>query len=377
MIRILYLTDVIMSSRAGSEQHLCWLLKNVPEPEFERHFVVTSHLERAEASDFAVPPVVLSETCGAGKWNWWRRVRALARYIREHQIDLVQAFSPMGELNALLAVKLAGRGRIIGNRRDCGYHLNWKSRLIYRLMRWNRTIYIANSEAARQAAHQSDKTPLERITVIRNPVAFERFERGLAHPITRDALSIPPDVPVVGMVATVRVIKDHGTLLRAAVDVLRHHPATRFLMIGEDAFGHMAVQQRLAEELGIADHVLWYGGLDNPIRILPTFDVAVLSSFSESFSNAVLEYAVAGLPSVVSNVGGLGELVADGKTGFLVPPQDPAAMADRIVALLDNPAERRQFGDAARQFVLERYDEKRILNEYLDFYRKSVEFSKI
>lgn len=378
-MRILYLIDEIWKGRGGSEQHLFWLLRCLPSG-FERHFIVFSYVHEADPATFPQRPIILTEQCGGGKGSWFKRLRFLARYIKEQRIDIVQTFSPLGELAGVLAVRLARRGTVLGNRRDCGYHINWKTRCIYRISRFFRTHYVANSEAAKQAAIRNEGTPPERFTVIRNPVSHMRFEEASQNPASREAilekLGKPgsPDgdkgQPLVGMIATVRTIKDHETFLRAIPIILRSHPETLFPMIGECDPVHLEHLKRLDEELHISENVIWFGGIDNPIRLLPLLEIGVLSTHSESFSNAVLEYAASGLPAVVSNVGGLGEIVRDGETGYLVPPQDPEALAAAVIRLLDDPELRKKMGKCARYFVQENYAEKIVLEHYAALYQK-------
>lgn len=371
-LRILYLIDDLWSSRGGSEQHLLWLLDTIPSPEFEKHFVIFSLCRTQSDLVAARNPLILGEMFGAGRKTWWKRLRYLVKYIRENEIDLIQAFSPMGELVAVLAVRMARRGKVIGNRRDCGYNRQAKLRWIFWLARILGTRYIANSEAARQAAFRNNKTPLESITVIRNPISRRRIDEGLNNPLKREDLPVPKtsdDERIVGMVATVRSIKDYETLIRAAKIVLVKHPETWFLCVGEQQPKHLAELKEIAATLNVEDRFCWYGGIDNPTKIAPLFDVAVLSTHSESFSNAVLEYAAAKRPIVVSDVGGLGEIVEDGRSGFLVPPENPEVLAEKILRFLDEPEIGRQFGHAAREFVFRQYDEKIILKQYLAFYR--------
>ncbi|MDR0336504.1 MAG: glycosyltransferase [Planctomycetaceae bacterium] len=370
-IRILYLIDDLWSSRGGSEQHLLWLLENIPNSEFDKHFVIFSTLWHPEPNILKHQPLVLGERYGTTYWSWLRRLWVLVRLIRQWNIDLVQAFSPMGELAAVFAVRFAFRGQVIGNRRDCGYDRRLKYRTINRLSGFFRTKYIANSEAARQTAFRNDQTPLESITVIRNPIATDRFQNGLIAPLKREELPISEKArqgKLVGMVASVRPIKDYASLIRAAKIVLEKIPDTWFLCVGEPQECHKKELQLLAEELGISEQILWYGGIDNPFTIIPNFDVAVLSSHSESFSNSVLEYAVAERPIVVSDVGGLGEIVENNQTGFVVPPQNPNALAEKILCLLENPELGKTFGKRAKEFVFEKYNEKNILRQYIDYY---------
>lgn len=370
--RILYVIDDLWSSRGGSEQHLLWLLRTVPDSEFEKHFIIFSSLWNSEDVVLEKNPIILGQRFGLGCRSWPRRLRFLARYVRERDIELVHAFGAMGELVATLAAGSERRGRVIANRRDCGYDRRCKIRWIHWIGRRRGNRYIANSEAAKTAAFRLDETPLDTITVIRNPISTSRLDAALAAPWSRSELPISEEAKrgkLVGMVATVRPIKDYGTLIRAAEIVLKTRPETWFLCVGEQQPKYRTELEQLAGRLGVADRIVWYGPVDNPLALMPCFDVAVLSSRSESFSNTVLEYAVSERPIVVSDVGGLGEIVEDGRTGFLVPPENPEATAEKILQFLDDPELGRRFGQAAREFVCRQYDEKKILEQYLEYYR--------
>ncbi|MDR0870535.1 MAG: glycosyltransferase [Planctomycetaceae bacterium] len=379
-IRILYIIDTLNTSRGGSEQHLVWLLKNIPAADFDKHFIILSHFGHPETFDPAIfpkgAPPVLSRQFGFGKIAWFKQVGFLRRYIKENRIQIVQAFNSVAELTAAVAACTVRNCQVVGNRRNCGYD----RRKIIRRIHWAENFfsmrYIANSEAARQTAFQNDKTPLNAIEVIRNPISFERVQTGFAEQMKREELPIPnlkPEDKLVGMVATVRPIKDYPTLVRAAKTVLRSVPNVYFLCVGEyQGTEHIAELNELAEQEDVADRFIWYGGIDNPLKIVPLFDAAVLSTHSESFSNAVLEYAVAERPIIVSDVGGLGEIVQDGKSGFIVPPENPAALAEKIVWFLQNPEAAAEFGRNAGAFVRERYDEQKILRQYTNYYRQII-----
>jgi glycosyltransferase involved in cell wall biosynthesis len=386
-IRILYLIDELYSSRAGSEQNLIWLLKNIPDSEFEKHFIIFSTFRYPETFNFGRDVMVLGERFGHGYFSWFRRLFFLLRYIRKNKIDLIQAFSPNGEFASVMASFLGRCGIVIGNLRDCGYDRNSWYRWIFWFSRLLRTRYIANSEAARRAAFDNYKIPLDSIKVIRNPIALERIQTGLSEPILREELfseerrlsSVDSQVTndfgdgkIVGMVATVRPIKDHPTLIRAAKIVLNKYPKTWFLFVGEQDADYKDELVRLAKREGTASRIIWYGGINNPVRMLPLFDVAVLSSHSESFSNAVLEYAVAERAIIVSDVGGLGEIIQDKKSGFLVPPENPEILAERIIQFLENPELAKNFGKSANEFAKKNYDEQIILQQYIEYYKNAV-----
>ena len=374
--------DEFWSPAGGTEQNLLWLLRRIPDEEVEKHFVVFSSVRSCDPNSLPLVPRRLAEEFGFGGATWPRRIRELAKILEDRRIDVIHAFSKNGELAAVLAARLVGRVAteyrsnflpVIGNRRDIGYHLTWKSRTVSRFVQCFNIRYVANSEAARQAAHRIERIALNRMEVIRNPISEERLQQGLECPLSREDITdnLPDDALLVGMIASVRPIKDHPTLFLSAKTVLEKHPNAFFVIVGEaEPPTHRQELEGLARDLGIEHRIVWFGPLDNPYRILPLFDVAVLSSHSESFSNAVLEYAVAGRAIVVSDVGGLSEIVRPNETGLLVPPSNPNDLAAALLLLLGDPQRRQTLGDNARNRALLEFSEPRVLAQYLDFYRK-------
>ena len=283
---------------------------------------------------------------------------------------MVHAFCHTSEHYAILATRLADRGKVLGVRRNIGYWHTWRSRWTARLFAALGARYAANCEAACQFAAKVEWIPRDHITVIRNPVPTKCLAEGLAAVPPRSALGLADGERVVGMVAEVRPIKDYETFCRAARLVLDEHPNTRFFAIGPEQADYARRVRQLACQLGIDAHVTWMGPLPNPLSVVALMDVAVLSSRSEAFSNAVLEYGAAGVPAVATDVGGTRELIDDGRTGFLVPPQSPEVMAERICRLLADADLRKTLGDAARQKVQKVFSEERILNEYGRMYSR-------
>ena len=98
--------------------------------------------------------------------------------------------------------------------------------------------------------------------------------------------------------------------------------------------------------------MIWLGSVEHPAPYLQRSDVACLTSHSEGFSNSIIEYMAAGVPVIATDVGGAKEAIVEGETGFLVPPNDTSAIADRISKLLNmNKIDREQFGIAGRKRV--------------------------
>lgn len=372
-LRILFMMDHVFLPRGGTEQHLVWLFNNLPPDCFELFFVVFSQLD-CSPDMFPIPPLVLGDVFGNRKYTLLKRFRALVRYLCDNNIDIIHAFTPNDEVFACYAALFARRNlgqsiQVVGQRRNIGYAMGTKHLIMRYFIRGFKINYLANSRAAVEAAFFKEGIPRERLTVIYNPFSRSRWEAGQVSPISRAELGFDAGDFVIGSVATIRRIKGYETLIRAARLVVDQHTNVRFLCVGSmyDA-EYLRELQALTAELDLVHHVQWYGGIDNPYRLLANFDLAVLSSYSESFSNSVLEYAAAGLPIVASDVGGMSEIITDGENGFLIPPKQPEILAEKIITLIENPTLRNTYAGCVIETARHNFDETVILKQYVEYY---------
>lgn len=163
----------------------------------------------------------------------------------------------------------------------------------------------------------------------------------------RRELGIEPGAPVIGVVCELRAQKALQVLFEAAARLREELPALRVLVAGDGP-----ERERLEAEvrrLGLEQTVLLLGIRRDVPALLDALDVAVLSSDYEGSPLSVLEYMAAGKPIVSTRVGGVPELVEDGRQGMLVEPRDPRAFAEAVARLLRDPAEAKRLGEAARE----------------------------
>jgi len=369
--QVLLVMDEFDAGHGGTEQHLLFLCQHLPRVGLSTQFVVLSGIQRANAAMFPIPPQVLARNNdGALPFRFLGRVRRLARLIAREKLDIVYAFCPVSELAAVLATRLARRGLVVGCQRNIGYWHSagtlWRARMARRFA----AHVVANCQAAAQFAIETEWLPAGRVSVIPNPINLERLQQGQRNPVPREQAGIRPGEKVVGIVANVRPVKDYETFFRAASLVLQRHPSTRFLIVGDYLPAYRRSLLQTVESLGIGNQVSWLGPVENPYQVLPHFDVAVLSSRSEAFSNALLEYASAGIPAVATAVGGTPELVVDGHTGFLVPAGDYREMATRINLLLDQPELARRLGCQAKERAFANCHPDRVIGQYQAFFAR-------
>jgi glycosyltransferase involved in cell wall biosynthesis len=142
-------------------------------------------------------------------------------------------------------------------------------------------------------------------------------------------------------------------LLRTVRRVADRCPDVRFVIAGDGP--SRTALQRDAAALGVASHVEWVGEVTNPSEVLSRFDVLVLPSLWEGSPMVLLEAMAAGRAVVASNVGGIPDLLVDGKTGRLVPPGDDALLAEALLSIVTSPDRGCGLGEAGRRRVLESF----------------------
>jgi glycosyltransferase involved in cell wall biosynthesis len=243
-----------------------------------------------------------------------------------------------------------------------------KRRLANRVLMAGRSELFAVSHDLRR--HLLGEGVPERMHVIWNgidPGAAPTLEQ---RDSVRRRLAIPETDYVVGTTARLEPIKDLGTLVEAVALTARRGAPVRAVITGDGPA--RAGLEGQARALGVHDRVQFVGYRDDARDVLPGFDAYVNCSVSEGVSLTVLEAMAAERPVVATQVGGTPEVVVDGVTGALVPPQRPARLADALLALRDNPPVASAMGRAGRARVLEHFTIERMVRQYAAVYRGEV-----
>jgi glycosyltransferase involved in cell wall biosynthesis len=174
------------------------------------------------------------------------------------------------------------------------------------------------------------------VSLIYNGVDLQRYNHQQPCCTLHDEYSIPEDAPIVGVVARLEAEKGHRTLVDAWPDVLAAVPNAWLLIVGEGSERDSLEAE--AASLGVSDRVVFTGRREDVPAVTAALDVAVLPSYREAQGLSVLEAMALSRPVVASNVGGIPEMIEDGVTGLLVPPNDCDALAAAIIRLLqDHP----------------------------------------
>jgi glycosyltransferase involved in cell wall biosynthesis len=310
-----------------------------------------------------------------------RDVRALAKLfflIRRERPHIVHTHTAKAGLLGRLAARLAGVPVIVHTFHGHvlhGYYGPAKNRLLRRmersLARFTDRLVTVSEEVKKDLIGYGVAAP-EKIAVI--PLGFD-LEPFLG-PSTRRGefrreLGLGREVKLVGIVGRLFPIKNHRLFLDAAAKIAAANPAARFVIVGDGAL--RPALERQAEELGMADRVLFTGWRRDLPRIYADLDVLAVSSDNEGTPVSAIEAMAAGCPVVAARVGGLPDLIEDNKTGRLVPPRDAAALATAILELLDDPAMARELGRTATDTVRQRFTVKRLIGDMDRFYRRLLD----
>ena len=191
------------------------------------------------------------------------------------------------------------------------------------------------------------------VSLIYNGIDLQRYDNLVPCCTLREEYGLPAEGPIVGVVARLEQEKGHPTLIEAWPHVQAVYPDATLLVIGEGSRLETLTAQ--VQELGIERSVIFTGRRDDVPEVTKSLDVAVLPSYREAQGLTILEAMALSRPVVASNVGGIPEMIEDGKTGLLVPPHDAVALGDAILRLLQDHPLADTLGRAGHDLVHDRF----------------------
>jgi L-malate glycosyltransferase len=291
--------------------------------------------------------------------------------MRDERIDVVHAHQYTPLFYAVPAALLAGGVRVVYTEHG---------RLFPEVKRWKRFLFnpllalgveriVSISDSTKTAMACYDNLPSRRIEVVHNGVDFSRMNPSLDLAAKRRSLGVSESCRILGTAARLEEIKNLPMMLEVFKLVLREVPDCCLLVAGQGSQMERLVE--LAGELGIGDRVKFLGLRFDLPELFQLFEVFLLTSFTEGISITLLEAMSSSVPAVVTDVGGNGEVVREAETGYLVPLGDAAAMADRVVRLLDDRAAASACGAKARERVLGQFSFAAMMEAYRAMYANS------
>jgi glycosyltransferase involved in cell wall biosynthesis len=218
------------------------------------------------------------------------------------------------------------------------------------------------------------KIPENKIRVIHNGVAINKFKPAVDKRKVKRELGFNPDDFAIVSVGRLYARKGLFTLIESMPAVVKRFPNAKFIISGKGQSDEMDKLNTYAEKLCVKNNIIFTGYY--PDKKLPKLyqaaDIFAFSTFYEHHPFAVLEALSTGLPVVTTNVGGIPETVESGKNGFLVEAFNPKAFGEKILYLLEHPAEAKEMGALARKTIVENYDWRIVVKDAMKVYDEAL-----
>ncbi|MBW2090838.1 MAG: glycosyltransferase family 4 protein [Deltaproteobacteria bacterium] len=272
----------------------------------------------------------------------------IACYLRRNRVDLVQTHSSIDSWTASIAARLVGIPVIRSRHISAEIKESFFSKLLY--MRLADRV-ITSGEAIKDRMVKVNGYKADKIVSIPTGVDAALFRPDIDPRPIREEFNLSEDSHVLGIVAIMRGAKGHEFLFEA-VKLLGHEiPNLKVLVVGDGPSrdyveGH-------ARRLKVTDKVIFTGFREDTPELMAAMDQFVLPSINEGLPQVVLQAMLVGVSVVASAAGGITEVVQPNRTGLLVPPKNPAALKEAILANYHNPEKAKAMARAAREKVLQ------------------------
>lgn len=317
-------------------------------------------------------------TTAAGLAALLRSMAALRRHTRRWRPDVIHANGPRA---GLVAASAGGRGRpgLVVQVHDV-LPAGRVAAVVRRVLAWRADRITGVSDAASTAFNAGLRSPVATTTYI--SIDLDHFRPdGHDRPAVRRSLGVPPDAPVLGVVAQISPWKGQHTAIEALVGVRERHPRAQLVIAGAVAFSGPSVRydnraylHRLharVAELELEDAVHFVGHRSDVAGVMASLDLLLLPSENEPFGTAVTEAMATGTVPLVGAGGGPSEFVEDGRSGRVLPTDDPAAWARAAADLLDEPELRARMGARAIE-VAQRFTDEAYAASCMAHYREAA-----
>jgi L-malate glycosyltransferase len=287
---------------------------------------------------------------------------ALGRYLRANGVVVAHSFDFYSNFMLIPSARLARIPVVIGSQRQIGDLLSgFRNTAQHVMFRWCDRI-VCNSRAAARGL-ENNGINSRKVVVIPNALPNAVFASRVP--------ARPPGRVRVVMVARMNdPAKCHDVFLKAAARIVSSDHDVEFVLVGDGPLRQGI--EAMASNLGLKERLIVMGDRRDVPAVLASCDISVLTSSSESLSNAIMESMAAGLPVVACRVGGNDELIRDGENGFLATAGNDEEIAHRIVMLLRQPELRKKLGAAAQRDA-QKFSVDDVCKQYINLYSSLLE----
>ncbi len=303
--------------------------------------------------------------------------KKLREWIKSQPVDIVHSHSQFADVAAML-LKLEGKAPVIVRTLHNGFPLEWMRRPLRRLFFSYLLFVLLYDREIGVSPHITEYLDRRRLAkilkrsgmMINNAVDLSRFHpQPECREYVRQELGVPQNAYLVGTVGRLGIEKGYDILIQAAAQITPRCDDVYFLIVGD---GKQAISlKEQAVMAGIDDRLIFAGARSDVERLLGSMDLFVCSSRWEGLSTAILEAMATGVPIVATDIPGNRGLLENGKNAWIVPVENPQAMASAILNSKGEVEVRREFTRQGHVEVL-KYTVDRVADQHGQLYRSIV-----
>ncbi len=302
------------------------------------------------------PVHIVGKLALAAGYGWF----SIYRLLRREQFDVAVTVLFVSDVVGRLLAHIAQAPRIVTllQTHDVNYTW-WQRRLVQWTMPWADRVVLC-SENYRNFAIVGEGARPDQLVVIPNSIPLQDYAQPIDRAAVRAELGVRPNEVLLGSVGRLAPQKGFDVLLQALALIPRSDVRLLIAGVGADE----AKLRALAAELNLQDRVCFAGYRRDVPRLMQCFELYTHASRFEGMPIVVLEAMASGCPVVATAVDGTRELIEDGVHGWLVPPEDPASLAEAIQMALSHPAEAQRRAATARARVAERFSDEAMMTSW-------------
>ncbi len=370
MIKICYVIGQL--GKGGAEKQLFELVKGIDRKRFHPIVISFCQGEYWSREIKKLNTQVLELKKNKMKLSRLFVLTNLLRLLKSVKPDIIHTYMLTANFYGRVAAVIARVPVIIASERslvELGKDKNLY--LIYKLLAVVTSGIICNSNKTYESLVIKYSIDRKKVFTVHNGINVSEYFKGKSLK-NRGKLT----KHVIGTVGRLYPVKNHRYFLDIAKVILEaiNDKSVKFLIVGGGPLKN--VLESYSKKLGIENNIEFAGDRNDIADLLQRMDIFVMTSLYEGFPNAIMEAMGIGLPVVATDVGGIGELVIDGETGFLCQSNDANALAKKVMSLLNNGNEAKRMGENGRKRILNEFGVERMVKETENIYMNLLEQKK-